>query len=57
MWPFNKKKIFRITWKYVGTRGWSYTSIIQGYNVADAWKRLAKQHSYALDCIDIEELN
>ena len=54
---FRKKKIYRITWRYVGTRGWSYTSIIKGYDAADAWKRLSKQHSYALDCIELEELN
>ena len=56
-WSRHKnKKIYRITWRYVETRGWSYTHIVKGYDAADAWKRLVKQHSYALDCIEIEEI-
>ena len=54
---FRKKKIYRITWRYVGDSGRSYTAIVKGYDTADAWKRLSKQHAYVLDCIELEELN
>ena len=53
MWPFRKKYTFLIKWTYgIGDR--PEAVLIKGYDAADAWKRLQKQHGLPISLYSIK---
>ena len=58
MWPFKKKKMYKITYRPTITFGGTeaYCIMSQGYNPAHAWERFVGPNRYRLTMIDIEEV-
>lgn len=55
MWPFKKKKTYLIKWNY-GIGDIPEAELIKGYDYADAWRRLKKEHSLAISLVSIAEV-
>lgn len=56
MWPFKKKKIYKITWHYIAYyHNRQIIDLVQGRNVAEAWQYIEKRerpYNISLDCIE-----
>ena len=60
MWPFKKKKLYKLTWAYgseYAQRVETYTEYIRATDVADAWRKHKQDHPIATYCIEIEVVN
>ena len=58
MWPFNKKKVFKITWKYCNYPSFApSTEYVKASDIAEAWSKIRQLESaHTITLIDWEEI-
>lgn len=55
---FKKKKIFIIKFHFDYAKSHTVCELVKGYDVADAWERLKKEHHHStISLEDIKEYN
>jgi hypothetical protein len=50
---FSKKKIYKVVWQFMTL----HTEYIKAHDIADAWKKITKNHPMPITCISIEEVD
>ena len=53
---FNKKKIYKVIWKYDSASTLSYTEIVKAYDIAGAWAKIRRMHNVAISLESVEAL-
>ena len=57
MWPFKKKKMFKITWRYCAYPAiMPSTECVKAVDISKAWRRIRKQHISDITLISWEEI-
>ena len=57
MWPFRKKKLYKLTWSYGSCYFEQYTDYIVARDTGEVWKKHKEEHPIATYCIELEEIN
>lgn len=52
---FRKKYIYKVVWRYSSICA-SETVYVKATDIADAWKKVQRQHFYSIDCVSIEKI-
>lgn len=56
MWPFKKKKLYKLTWSYGSETPIVYTDFIRATDIYDMWEKHKYDHPIATYCIKLEEM-
>jgi len=57
MWSFKRKKIYKVTWSYYGDPKFGICNeIVKAKDAAHAWKKVRRQHNFAISCVEIKEV-
>lgn len=59
MWPFTKKRVYKITWAYgsSGERIEVYTEYFKAKDAASAWRKHRARRSLPTYCVSMEVVN
>ncbi len=60
MWPFKKKKLYKLTWAYGSEYARNvemYTEYIRATDVADVWRKHRKERAIPTFCVSLEVIN
>lgn len=52
---FKKKYIYKVVWRYDSMYA-PETVYVKAADMADAWKKVQRQHFYSIDCVSIEKI-
>ena len=57
MWPFRKKKIYKITYGYPGFSPWSQNvTYVEAYSAGSAMEKVLRTESLSINILSLEEI-